>query len=259
MVRPNLDYVALNRQTWNEDAENWVVAGERSWAAEVPQWGQWGIGDADVSLLPPTMTGLRAIELGCGTGYVSRWMERRGASVVAIDMAENQLATARRLATEYGSQIEWIHGNAEQVPYPDGSFDFATSEYGAALWCDPYRWIPEVVRLLKPGGRLTFLTNSPIVTSCYPLNGAAADYTLVRPYFGQHLFDWSDVEIDPGGVEFNLAISDWFSLFKASGLEVLDFYELQAPDTAAGTPFAVPAEWAKRYPSEIVWKLCKSG
>lgn len=259
MVRPDLDYVALNRENWNDDAPNWVAAGERSWASDVPEWGQWGIVEGDVELLPPSMAGWKAIELGCGTGYVSRWMERRGASVVAIDIAENQLATAQRLAVEYASQIEWIHGNAEQVPYPDGSFDFAISEYGAALWCDPYRWIPEAVRLLKPGGHLSFLTSSPMLTTCHPLNGAPAGYTLARPYFGQHILDWSDVEIDPGGVEFNLPISEWFSLFRANHLEILDFREPQAPEWAEGTPFAVPADWAKRYPSEIVWKLRKSG
>ena len=54
-----------------------------------------------------------------------------------------------------------LHGNAEAVPYPDASFDFAISEYGACLWADPYRWIPEAARLLRPGGELIFLTNSP--------------------------------------------------------------------------------------------------
>ncbi len=177
--------------------------------------------------------------------------------MVAIDVSEGQLATARRLADIHGSRIEWLHGNAETVPYPDGSFDVAVSEYGAALWCDPYAWIPEAVRLLRPGGRLSFLTNSPMLTTCYPLDGSEAGFTLVRPYFGQHMFDWSGVEIDPGGVEFNLAISDWFSLFHQHGLEVVDFLELQAPESATGTQFVVPADWAKRYPSEMVWKLRK--
>lgn len=258
MPEPDLDHVELNRRTWNEDAPNWVAAGERSWASDVPEWGQWGLAGEDVGLLPSDMTGLEAIELGCGTGYVSRWMERRGATVVAIDISENQLATARRLAVQYGSNIQWLHGSAEHVPYPDESFDFAVSEYGAALWCDPYVWIPEAVRLLKPGGELSFLTTSPMVTSCFPLDGSAAGSALVRPYFGQHVFDWSDVEVDPGGVEFSLTISDWFSLFGTNDLEVVDFRELQAPDHSQGTPFAVPAEWAKRYPSEIVWKLRKA-
>lgn len=258
MAEPDLNYVELNRQNWNDDAAHWVASGERSWARETPAWGEWGLPDEDVALLPPSMVGLRAIELGCGTGYVSRWMERRGATVVAIDVSENQLATARRLGRQYGSNIQWLHGDAEHVPYPDESFDVAVSEYGAALWCDPYVWIPEAVRLLKPGGELSFLTTSPMVTSCLPLDGSAAGFALVRPYFGQRVFDWSNVEVDPGGVEFNLPLSDWFALFRSNALEVMDFRELQAPDHSEGTPFAVPADWAKQYPSEIVWKLRKA-
>ena len=84
------------------------------------------------------MDGKRAIELGCGTGYVSAWMRSRGASVYAIDNSAAQLATARRLSDLHGlDDIEWVHGNAEMVAQPDGSFDFAISEYGAAIWCEP--------------------------------------------------------------------------------------------------------------------------
>ena len=51
-------------------------------------------------------------------------------------------------------------GDAEAVPLPDASFDLAISEYGASIWCDPYRWIPEAARLLRPGGVLVFLANA---------------------------------------------------------------------------------------------------
>ena len=43
------------------------------------------------------------------------------------------------------------------MPYPDGSFDFVVSEYGACLWADPRRWVPEAARLLKPGGTLMMI------------------------------------------------------------------------------------------------------
>ncbi|HSC04979.1 MAG TPA: methyltransferase domain-containing protein [Solirubrobacteraceae bacterium] len=68
-----------------------------------------------------------------------------------------------------GLEFPLWHGNAEEVPAPDASFDLAISEYGASIWCDPYRWIPEASRLLRPGGELIFLvngstTNFPLVT-----------------------------------------------------------------------------------------------
>lgn len=74
-------------------------------------------------------------------------------------------------------------------------------------------------------------------------------------YFSLHRTDWRDVEIDPGGVEFHLPISRWFRLFRETGFEVVDFREIQAPPSAEDTPFHVPSDWAKRYPSEVVWKV----
>ena len=77
-----------------------------------------------------------------------------------IDKSEAQLGTARRLQRQYGLDFPLIHGNAESIAYPDASFDFALSEYGACLWADPQRLITEAARLLRPGGQLVFLTNS---------------------------------------------------------------------------------------------------
>ena len=57
--------------------------------------------------------------------------------MVGIDNSEAQLASARRLQQQYGLDFPLLHGNGEAVPYPDASFDFAVSEYGACLWADP--------------------------------------------------------------------------------------------------------------------------
>ena len=252
-------HVQENRAYWDGMAEKWVSAGERAWAAGVPYWGIWALPEREIGLLPADMRGWDAIELGCGTAYVSAWMARRGARVVGIDNSERQLSTARRLAARHGLDITLLHGNAETVPLPDGSFDFAVSEYGAAIWCDPYRWIPEAHRLLRGGGRLVFLGHTPLSQICSPPNGAPCEPRLHRDYFGLHRVDWSKVEIEPGGVEFNLPISAWFRLFRETGFLVEDYLELQAPETAPGPSHFVPHEWARRWPSEQVWKLRKAG
>ena len=127
------DYAQVNRQHWNRHADWWVKPGRRSWSTDEPGWGVWGLSNAQVPLLPDDMTGLEAIELGCGTAYVSAWMTRRGARVTGIDPSDGQLASARAFMTEFGVEIELIHGVAESVPRPDASFDFAISEYGAAI------------------------------------------------------------------------------------------------------------------------------
>jgi len=252
------DHVAENRRHWDARADEWIVAGERAWSAG-PSWGIWGISNSELPLLPDDMTGKRAIELGCGTGYVSAWMHRRGAEVYAIDNSEKQLATARRLADQYGvSDIKWVHGNAEAVPQPDGSFDFAISEYGAAIWCDPHLWIPEAHRLLRAGGELAFLGHHPLGLICSAVDGTyPARLSLERDYFGLGRLDWTDAEEDPGGIEFNMELSSWLGLLRDVGFEVIDYFELQAPTDAEGFRFWVTAEWAKRFPAEQAWTLRK--
>ena len=153
------EHVAKNREYWDQQAADYVASGERSWARDEPKWGIFGIPESEARLLPERLDGRDAIELGCGTAYVSAWLARRGARVVGIDNSPKQLETARRLQDEHDLHFPLLLGNAEAVPYPDASFDFAMSEYGAALWADPYKWIPEAARLLRPGSELVFLTN----------------------------------------------------------------------------------------------------
>ena len=251
------EHVQENRRYWDGMADEWVAPGERHWRQEAPTWGIWSIPESELQMLPEDMSDQDAIELGCGTGYVSNWMARRGAKCVGIDNSEKQLDTARRLAEEHDTELTLLHGNAETVPYPDASFDFAISEYGAAIWCDPYAWIPEAHRLLRPGGQLVFLASSAWATACSPLDGSEVGFQLVRSYFTTHRTDWREVEIDPGGVEFQLPASRWFRLFRDTGFEVLDFIEIQAPEDQVESKFHVPADWAKKYPSEVVWKLRK--
>ena len=250
------DYVAKNRLLWDRQAGDWVAAGERSWADE-PSWGIWATPESELELLPEDMTGMRTIELGCGTGYVSAWMIRRGAQAVGIDNSERQLATARRLAAEHQVEIELVHGNAECVPYDDASFDFAISEYGAAIWADPFVWIPEAARLLVSGGELVFLGNHPLVTLTQAFDSdAPATRKLLNPYFGMHRIDWREPD-GTQGTEFNLPVSDWLRLFDQAGFDLVAYYELRAPRPGPELRFYVTADWAHDYPSEQVWKLRK--
>lgn len=251
------DHVNENRRYWDDMADEWIAEGERAWASCVPSWGNWGVSNDECPMLPEDMTGMTAIELGCGTGYVSAWMARRGAIVTAIDNSERQLATARRLAAEYEIDIDFLHGNAESVPRSDATFDFAISEYGAAIWCDPETWIPEAHRLLTPGGKLVFLGNSPLATICSPMDGAQVDRTLHRDYFALGRLDWTEVSIDPGGIEFNMPLSAWFALFRRIGFRVDDYKEPVASADKHGIDSSVSAEWAQTYPSEQVWFLTR--
>jgi SAM-dependent methyltransferase len=248
------DYVLQNREHWDRQAAGYAAPGERQWANDTPTWGIWSVPESDIRMFPDDLPGKDAIELGCGTAYVSAWMARRGARMVGIDNSEKQLATAMRLQQQHGLTFPLIHGNAESVPYPDRSFDFAISEYGACLWADPHKWVPEAARLLRPGGRLHFLTNAFLLMLC-----AEEDETkptadrLLRPAFGIYRMEW------PGdsGVEFHLAHGEWIRLLRANGFEIEDLIELQPPpDAKTRYPF-VTLEWARKWPCEEVWKVRK--
>ena len=131
------DYLSINKDVWDADAGNWVDFAKSRWNLEMPEWGTWGNSESDLRLLPTDMTEMDANELGCGTGYVSGWMHRRGAQVTAIDISPAQLATARNMAKAHSADITFIEGNAEETGLPSATFDFAISEYGASIWCAP--------------------------------------------------------------------------------------------------------------------------
>jgi SAM-dependent methyltransferase len=251
-------HVATNRTYWDDRAENYVAWGEEAWASNEVLWGVWRTPNTALPLLPEDMTGLDAIELGCGTAYGSAWMHRRGAQVTAIDNSEAQLATARRLQQKHSRSFPLIHGNAEAVPHEDGSFDFAFSEYGASIWADPHLWVPEAHRLLRPGGRLVFLGHTALSMVCSPVDGSLpVTDRLERPWFGLHRFDWTGAIDDPGGVEFALNTGDWFTLFREVGFAVDDYREVRAPVGDVGDKSWVTVDWARRFPSEQAWFVTK--
>ncbi len=250
------DHVGRNRATWNEWAAEFVDPGERSWASVEPYWGIWAVPEADLHVLPAELEDKDTIELGCGTGYVSAWLARRGARPVGIDVSREQLATARRLQAEHGLTFPLLEGNAESLPFPDASFDLAISEYGACLWADPFRWVPEAARVLRPGGALIFLVSSVIMMLCDPDDeDEKATDRMVRDYFGMHRFEWPDWPT----VEFHLGYGDWIRLLRANGFEIEDLIEVRPPEEAEAIELfdMVDLEWARRWPCEEVWKARK--
>jgi SAM-dependent methyltransferase len=250
------EHVQRNRVAWDLMATDYVETGEHAWKESEPSWGIFSIPESEVGMLPPDVAGLDTIELGCGTAYVSAWLARRGARPVGIDNSPKQLETARRLQAEHDLTFPLHLGNAEATPFPDASFDLAISEYGACLWCDPYKWIPEAARLLRPGGQLMFLTNGLLIALGSPQGDdedAPVTDRLERDLFGLHRFDWSD-----GSVEFHLPHGEWIRLLRENGFDVEALIELQAPEGATTKyhPY-VTAEWARRWPAEEVWKARK--
>jgi len=248
------EHVRRNRAYWDAMAADWVESGRRNWSQSEPHWGIWQIPESSAHILPD-VKGMDVVELGCGTAYVSAWFARLGARPIGIDNSAKQLETARILQAEFDVSFPLIHGNAEDVPLSSGSFDLAISEYGAAIWADPHKWIPEAARLLRPGGQLIFLGNGTLFMLTVPDTDAEGPATdrLIRDYFGMKRFEWPDED----SVEFHLGYGDWIRLLRDTGFDVLDLVELRPPEGATTRFPYVKSDWARRWPSEEVWKARK--
>ena len=240
-----------NVEAWTRaNAEYTDARAEQAWQEEI-NWGVWKVPEAQLCALPD-VTGKDVVELGCGTAYFGAWLKRAGAArVVGVDPTPAQLASARRCNERFGLGLELVEAFAEEVPLPDDSFDLAISEYGASIWADPARWIPEAARLLRPGGELVFLRNSTLVILCSPDEDVPAAETLQRPQFGMYRFQWPD-----SGVEYHLPHGEWIRLLRANGFEILDLIEIQAPAEAETHQRYdyVSADWARKWPSEEIWR-----
>ncbi|MPZ71323.1 MAG: methyltransferase domain-containing protein [Actinobacteria bacterium] len=247
------DYIARNQASWTTDSEDFETSGRRDWSADDPSWGIWLIPEAEVGMLPD-VAGKDVIELGCGTGYVSAWLHRLGARPVGIDPTWTQLARAHAFQQEFDRRFPLIQAPAEAVPLADASFDIAISEYGASIWSDPYLWVPEAARLLRPGGELIFLVNGNILMLCmHDDENVPAESKLIRDYFGMHRFEWPDDD----SVEFHIGYGDWIRLLRDNGFEVEDLIELR-PGEGATTRYPwVTLDWARRWPCEEIWKARK--
>jgi SAM-dependent methyltransferase len=243
------DDAAKNAALWTQtNHEHTDDAAAANWALDEIVWGIWAVDESELGVLPDPV-GLDVVELGCGTAYFSAWLAKRGARPVGVDVTPAQLATARRMMAETGIEFPLVEADAAATGLPAETFDLVLSEYGASIWVDPYRWIPEAARLLRPGGRLVFLRNSTLVILTTGDEEVASE-TLQRPQFGMHRFEWPE-----GGVEFHLAHGEWIALLRANGFEIERLVELQAPADAQTHEYYayVTAEWARRWPSEEIW------
>jgi SAM-dependent methyltransferase len=244
------DSVAANVATWTRrNGEFTDASAERSWRSDEIRWGEFGNRESDLNVLGD-VAGLDIVELGCGTAYFGAKLARLGARVVGVDPTPAQLATARRMQAQTGLEFPLVEAPGEAVPLPDASFDLALSEYGACLWADPALWVPEAGRLLRPGGRLVFLTNSTLVYLTAPDVGPVTT-ELQRPQFGMYRIKWPE-EL---GIEYHLAHGEWIALLRANGFEVEALHELQPGEDLQATGYEAIAsvEWARRWPAEEIW------
>ena len=153
-----------------------------------------------------------------------------------------------------GVEVRLVHASAESVPLPEASFDVVFADHGANRFADPYLWVPEVARLLRPGALLAFSGGTPLEWLCWNEEDDTIDERLHRPYFGMHRW-----ETPEGSVEFELPYGEWVRLFLRSELLLEDLVEIHPPDGATSTYRSdEETAWARRWPMEQIWKVRKA-
>lgn len=119
------------------------------------------------------------LDVGCGTGILARAAARRlgrTGSVTGIDINDGMLAVARGASEE----VRWQHGAAEQLPFPDRSFDRVVSQFALMFFADQTAGVEEMARVTRPGGTVTVATWASIDQS----PGYAAMVDLLQQLFG---------------------------------------------------------------------------
>nr|WP_187254434.1 class I SAM-dependent methyltransferase [Alkalicoccus halolimnae] len=104
------------------------------------------------------------LDIGCGTGRLLLRKASRCRSASGIDLSIGMVETARSLAEEEGIKVEFLHGDAERLPFQKKSFDIALSTCVLFLMPEPKQMIKEMNRILKPGGKAALLNPSPALT-----------------------------------------------------------------------------------------------
>ena len=243
-------HARFNRAAWNATSADYQAHNGPLLAARGGMaWGVWQIPESELQVLGE-VAGRDILELGSGAAQWSIALARAGARPVALDLSEEQLSRARVLVAEAGVDVPLVHASAEAVPLPDASFDIVFCDHGAMTFADPYRTVPEVARLLRPGGLFAFSDESPIMSIAWPDDAERAGDRLVRDYFSMHALNGDEM------VTFQLPYGEWIRLFRANGFEIEGLIEPRpAADATSTYRDEQEREWSRRWPGECIWRL----
>jgi ubiquinone/menaquinone biosynthesis C-methylase UbiE len=146
--------------------------------------------------------GMRVLDVGCGTGAVTRTMAKLAAPgrVVGADVSASRLAQARELAAADGVEAEFIEGDACHLPLPSSSFDYTWSRFLFEYLPEPELALAELSRVTRPGGTVVVADLDGQMEQIYPLDASVrADLleglrllgeTGFDPRVGRKLYHW---------------------------------------------------------------------
>jgi len=141
--------------------EKFKAAQREGWSSFVPVEIMTTPPAAKLVKFAAVAAGQRVLDVACGTGVVAITAARAGAKVSGLDLTPKLLERARENAAVASVDVDFFEGDAEALPYPDASFDVVLSQYGHMFAPRPAIALREMLRVLKPGGRVAFSTWPP--------------------------------------------------------------------------------------------------
>ncbi len=246
------DHQRRNRAFWDSDADAYQAAHSRQLERNPMAWGVWSVPESELGVLGD-VAGRDVLELGCGAAQWSIALAAAGARPVGLDQSAAHLRHARTQRERAAVELPLVLATGEAVPLRDESFDIVFCDHGAMSFCDPDRIVPEVARLLRPGGLLVFNKAAILLYLTYDQERDRQGRKLRAPYFGMRL-----VDLGEGTIDFQIPYGEWIRLFRRHGFAIEDLVELRPPAGATTTydDFA-PYKWARRWPAEEIWKVRK--
>jgi len=137
------------------------IAQKEAWASFVPLEALTTISAGQLVRFAGVRGGESVLDAGCGTGVVAVSAARAGAQVKGLDLSPVLLERARWNAATACVEVELTEGDVEALPYPDAAFDVVLSQFGHMFAPRPQVATAELLRVLKPGGRIAFSTWPP--------------------------------------------------------------------------------------------------
>ena len=242
-----MDHEEVGRY-WNESADSWTMLARRGYDIYRDHLNT----PAFFAMLPD-VTGLTAIDIGCGEGHNTRLLAKRGAQVAAVDISEVFLRHAKEFEQQQQLGIDYRLASAVDLPFPDSSFDFATAFMSLMDVPETDRVLAEAYRVIKPGGFLQFSITHPCFDTSHRKNLRDTNrktYAIeVGDYFrdrngeiDEWLFKGAPAEEKRGLRKFRIprftrTLSHWLNLIIDAGF-VLERVEEPRPsdDTIAAHP-----------------------
>ncbi|GAB4512841.1 MAG: class I SAM-dependent methyltransferase [Anaerolineae bacterium] len=242
------------RDAWNRSSAAYQA--QARIRTDTATYGPWCPTEADLRLLGD-VKGKRILEVGCGGGQCSIAFARQGAQCIGIDLSDEQIAYARRLAAQEGVKVDFHQGRAEDLTgIGDGSQDAVFSAYALQYVRDIERALSEMARVLRPGGRLVFSLDHPFRDCFWDPDLDEETGTPARSYFQRGAMDWRFSQTGVVMRSYHWTVGDWVRMIRNAGLDLVMILEpapvfSEEDELAWGESF--PFEMARLIPQTIIF------